>query len=76
MRHLLGTLRMTVNSPERWEVEQDDFGRPMVRHRHFSGTVPAYVSIDAEGGEFARCPDCGERYRLRGKDHERHRFGG
>jgi hypothetical protein len=48
----------------------------MVRHRHFSGTVPAYVSIDAEGGEFARCPDCGERYRLRGKDHERDRFGG
>ena len=57
---------MTASDPDRWEVEQDEFGRPLIRHRHPAGTVPAYVSRDADGVTTARCPDCQERYILRG----------
>jgi len=54
------------NTSERWEIDQDDFGRPLVRHRHPAETVAAYVSEDADGREMARCPECRETYRLRG----------
>lgn len=58
---------MTANAPDRWEIDQDDFGRPLVRHRHPAESVPAYISSDAAGNETARCAECRETYRLRGK---------
>ena len=45
----------------RWEVEEDEFGRPLVRHRHVTGTVDAYVSKDAYGSRKAWCPTCNEQ---------------
>ena len=59
---------MTANDPDRWEVDQDEFGRPVVRHRHPTGTTPAYISRDADGVTFARCPECQERYIMRGPE--------
>jgi hypothetical protein len=56
---------MTSNDPDRWEIGQDEFGRPQVRHRHPTGTVPAYISHDADGVTNARCPECHERYLVR-----------
>jgi hypothetical protein len=50
---------MDAESAERWEIDQDDFGNPLVRHRHPTVTVSAYVIKDAGGGRTARCPDCG-----------------
>ena len=52
---------MDSESAERWEIDQDDFGNPVVRHRHTTATVGAYVSKDAEGRRSARCQECGEQ---------------
>jgi hypothetical protein len=57
---------MQSNAPDRWEVEEDDFGRPLVRHKHPTGTVTAYVSRDSRGTTVARCTECQESYVLRG----------
>jgi hypothetical protein len=56
--------RMDVESAERWEIDQDDFGNPLVRHRHPTVTVSAYVIKAADGGRTARCPDCGDVFEL------------
>ncbi|HET6745280.1 MAG TPA: hypothetical protein VFH90_05440 [Candidatus Limnocylindria bacterium] len=53
---------MDSESAERWEIDQDDFGNPVVRHRHRTATVPAYVSKNADGRRSARCPQCGEQF--------------
>jgi hypothetical protein len=45
-------------------LEPDDFGRPLVRHRHPVGTILAYVSKDAEGVTWAACPSCSRRVQL------------
>ena len=54
---------MESRSTERWDIEQDEFGRPLVRHRHPTKTVSAYVAKDVEG-VWARCPECAERLRM------------
>lgn len=46
---------------ERWEIEQDEFGRPLIRHRHVTDSVVAYVSKDADGVRNASCPSCKEQ---------------
>ena len=51
---------MDQEAAERWEIDQDEFGRPLVRHRHTSTTVSAYLVKDADGRRKARCPACGE----------------
>jgi hypothetical protein len=55
---------MPHESAEEWEIDQDESGRPLVRHRHSSIAVTAFVTDDADGVRTARCPDCDERYRL------------
>jgi hypothetical protein len=52
-----------TNSPDRWEIDKDEFGRPLIRHRHPTETIPAYLATEADGTRYARCT-CGERYRL------------
>jgi hypothetical protein len=52
---------MDEKAAERWEIDQDEFGNPLVRHRHSTVTVAAYVTKDGDGKRSARCPDCGER---------------
>jgi hypothetical protein len=54
---------MDSPSTERLEIEQDEFGRPLVRHRRPTKTVSAYVATDADG-VWARCPECTERLRM------------
>lgn len=49
-------------STESWEIDQDDFGDPLVRHRHPTTTIAAHVTKSADGIRHARCPDCGERF--------------
>jgi hypothetical protein len=51
---------MDEQDSERWEIDQDDFGNPIVRHRHVTRSVNAYVTKAATGDHRARCPDCGE----------------
>jgi hypothetical protein len=54
---------MDSQSTEHWEIEQDEFGRPLVRHRHPTKTVSAYVAKDVDG-VWARCPECAERLQM------------
>jgi hypothetical protein len=49
---------------DRWEIDQDDDGRPLVRHRHQSGPIEALLTRDADGAWSARCPRCSERMSL------------
>jgi hypothetical protein len=53
-----------VGHDDRWEIDQDEFGAPMVRHRHPIGTIAAYVTKDPEGTWKARCPSCSETFQL------------
>ncbi len=60
---------MTDHDPDRWEIDQDEFGRPVVRHRHPGrGVVPAYVAKDWRSDTVARCPECGEQFRINTSD--------
>ena len=52
---------MDSESAAQWEIDKDEFGNPLVRHRHTTGTVGAYVSKDADGRRSASCPDCGAK---------------
>lgn len=49
---------------DRWEIEQDEFGKPLIRHRHPVGTIAAYVVRGADGAWTASCPSCGEKLRI------------
>ena len=55
---------MPAQSANEWEIDQDESGRPLVRHRHADISVTALVTDDADGVRSASCPDCDERYRL------------
>jgi hypothetical protein len=41
-----------------WRVEEDDYGQPMVFHRHTLGDVVAYIVNSDPSGELAQCSDC------------------
>ena len=52
---------MTANQDENgWELDQDESGNPVVRHRHTPISVGAYIVKDEDGSHRARCPSCGE----------------
>jgi hypothetical protein len=67
MRRAIGRRDMDAESAERWEIDQDEFGNPLVRHRHTTATVSAYVVKDGDGRRTARCPGCGEVFELPSK---------
>lgn len=52
---------MDSEQAERWEIDQDEFGNPLVRHRHPTMTVAAYISKDVDGSRMARCPVCSDQ---------------
>ena len=54
---------MVVDQADRWEIDQDEFGRPLVRHRHPTETLPTFITRDADGILSARCP-CSAELRL------------
>jgi hypothetical protein len=60
-----------VADNDRWEVDQDAQGSPVVRHRHTTDTAPdsqvAYVSKDAYGSLKAWCPSCKDELLLDGR---------
>jgi len=41
-----------------WRVEEDDYGQPMVFHRHTLGDAVAYIVNSDPSGDLARCSDC------------------
>jgi hypothetical protein len=47
-----------------WRIDENDFGGPMVEHRHSDGQSVAYVLVGRNGGEFAQCAGCGQRVSL------------
>ena len=55
---------MPAQSADDWEIDQDESGRPLVRHQHSDVAVTAIVTDDADGIRSARCPGCGKEYRL------------
>jgi len=55
---------MAEESADQWEIDQDEEGRPLVRHRHSEIAVTAFVTDDVDGIRYARCPDCNERFAL------------
>jgi hypothetical protein len=58
--------RVTIASKasQAWLVEENDYGDPMVQHRHPTGDVVAYVLLGRNGGSYAQCSDCGARHQL------------
>ena len=63
-----------ISVPEdlnRWEVDQDEDGGPLVRHRHDTDTAAdsqvAYVTKDADGSLRAWCPSCKDHLLLDGR---------
>jgi hypothetical protein len=59
---------MPAQTADEWEIDQDESGRPLVRHRHSDIAVTASVTNDADGIRSARCPECDQRYRLEPDD--------
>lgn len=49
---------MKVDLAGDWDVEADDFGGRIVRHRHWDDMVPAYVYSSADQ-LWAECAMCG-----------------
>ena len=43
-----------------WDIGQDDFGGPLIFHRHVAEDVPAYVIGAAEDRRVAQCSECME----------------
>jgi hypothetical protein len=60
MQPATGGAVMDSESAERWEIDQDELGNPLVRHRHPSVTVSAHTVKDVDGRHKARCPACGD----------------
>ena len=44
-----------------WEVDQDELGNPIVRHRHAALSIGAHIVKGEDGSHIARCPSCGEK---------------
>jgi hypothetical protein len=59
---------MPTNDADRWEIDQDDGGHPLVRHRHDAAAIVAYVRRTTDGSRQARCPDCGETLEVPARD--------
>ena len=56
---------MTVEQEENaWEVDQDEFGNPIVRHRHAPVSIGAILVKGDDGSHRARCPSCGEEFEV------------
>jgi hypothetical protein len=49
---------MKVDVAGEWDVEGNDFGGHIVRHRHWGGPVIAFVYLDPDG-DWAECSVCG-----------------
>jgi hypothetical protein len=47
-----------------WEVDQDEVGNPIVRHRHQSVSIGATLVKDEDGNHRARCLSCGEEFEV------------
>jgi hypothetical protein len=61
---------MKVDVAGDWDVEGNDFGGHIVRHRHWDGEAMAFVYPDRDG-EWAECSMCGATLTL-----ERHAWLG
>jgi len=48
----------SVDQQALWDVEETEYGDPMVFHTHPAGKVPAYVVSRWEGGTLAQCSAC------------------
>lgn len=59
-----GKIDLMDTPDDRWEIEQDEFGRPLIRHRHATDSVMAYVTTDADGVRNASCPSCKEQFAI------------
>lgn len=57
-------IAMEGREREEWDVSQDQSGRLIIRHRHATRSVGAYVSVDGDGRRMVRCNGCGERFEL------------
>jgi hypothetical protein len=49
---------MVTDLQHEWEVEQDDFGGPLIFHRHAAANVPAYVIGGDPERRVAQCSEC------------------
>jgi hypothetical protein len=54
------TVKIDRDALSEWEISQDDFGGPLIFHRHNAVAVPAYVIGGADGEQIAQCSDCME----------------
>ena len=41
-----------------WDVQEDDYGDPMITHLHAGGPVTAYIISRWAGGTVAQCSEC------------------
>jgi hypothetical protein len=47
-----------------WRFEEDDYGDPMIFHRHAADEAPAYVIGRGRNWQLARCSKCRARLEL------------
>lgn len=62
---------VTSDSDRRWEVDQDELGNPLVRHRHDSAAIVAYIRRTTGGSRLAECPTCGEELEFPSREDQR-----
>jgi hypothetical protein len=43
---------------DHWQIEEDDYGDPMVFHRHLIEEVPAYIISGLANRRLAQCSEC------------------
>jgi hypothetical protein len=54
--------RTTTVFSNQWEIEEGDYGDPVVFHRHPAETVPAYIVGGGPHHRFAKCSECMEYF--------------
>jgi hypothetical protein len=52
------TARTDTPGLEYWRVDEDDYGDPMVVHRHVDAEFPAHVISRHGERQLAQCSDC------------------
>jgi hypothetical protein len=52
------TARIDTPGLERWRIDEDDYGDPMVFHRHADAEFPAHVIGGNGERRLAQCSNC------------------
>ena len=60
------TVRTDTPGLEHWRVQEDDYGDPVIFHRHVGTEHPAYIIDRAGDRQLAQCSSCEQYLELAG----------